>query len=74
MRQATATQAQVPNEFVPVSGGSETTSASSMLVAAYMLLWVVLMLFVALSWKRQRATAARLEAIERSLQENSSAS
>ncbi len=60
---------QVPNEFVPVSGGGDTTSASTMLVAAYMLLWAILMGFVALSWRRQRATAARLDDIERALKD-----
>ncbi|HEX2730679.1 MAG TPA: hypothetical protein VHM70_03710 [Polyangiaceae bacterium] len=57
----------IPTEFVPVSGGGETTSASSILVGAYLLLWIILMVFVAINWRRQRAIIARLDDVERSL-------
>ncbi len=56
-----------PDEFVATTGGGEATSAEAMLIAAYMLLWAILMAFVGLSWRRQRATATRLAQIESAL-------
>jgi hypothetical protein len=53
-----------PDEFIATTGGGEATSAEAMLIAAYMVLWAILMAFVALSWRRQRATSARLSQIE----------
>jgi len=58
---------QVPSEFAPSEGGEETTSANAMLVSAYLALWVVLMLFIAASWRRQRATSKRLDEVEAAL-------
>jgi hypothetical protein len=67
MTQATTTQ-PTANEFVPDAGGTEETSASLMLVLAYMALWVILLAFVGVSWRRQRAMSDRLTAVERSLE------
>jgi hypothetical protein len=47
-------------EFVPVQGGTEGTSAEHLLVAAYLLMWAVLVLFVFLTWRRQTRIDARL--------------
>ncbi len=58
---------QVPNQFSPAADTAETTSAEGILVAAYMVLWLILMVFVGLSYRRQRATSARLDEIERAL-------
>jgi hypothetical protein len=66
MTQATTTQPN-PNEFAPDSGGTEETSASLMLVLAYMALWVILLAFVGVNWRRQRALSQRLSEVERSL-------
>lgn len=55
------------SEFVPTTGGGESTSANGLLVAAYMVLWVILLGFVALNWRRQRALSERLTEVERSL-------
>lgn len=65
------TTAQLETGFAPDTGGTETTSASTMLVLAYMALWGILMLFVAIGWRRQRDTAARLAKVERALKSSS---
>lgn len=59
-----------PNEFVPAEGGGDTTDAGVMLGAAYIVFWVILFAFVALTWRRQMALTARLGRIERALTEN----
>jgi hypothetical protein len=56
-----------PDEFVATTGGGEATSAEAMLIAAYMILWVILMVFVGATWRRQRAASNRLEQIERAM-------
>ncbi|MDQ2645816.1 MAG: hypothetical protein M3020_18510 [Myxococcota bacterium] len=62
--------AQTPEDrstqFVPVEGG-ETTSAGTMLVVAYLLMWAILIGFVLTSWTRQKKLDARLSELERSL-------
>ncbi len=55
------------SEFVADEGGTETTDANTMLVAAYMAFWLVVFALVALSWKRQRGLADRLSRLERAL-------
>jgi hypothetical protein len=67
MDTTTSAQSPVPNEFVPDVGGTETTSASTMLVLAYLALWLILMVFVAANWRRQRALAERLSDVENAL-------
>lgn len=59
--------AQVPSEFAPDVGGGESTSANTMVVAAYLLLWVILMTFIALTWRRQRAIGERLAQVEKAI-------
>lgn len=54
-----------PTEFVPVVGGGETTSALSLLSAAYLLMWLCLMGYIWLTWQRHRRLSARLDAVER---------
>ena len=52
-------------EFVAVQGGAETTSAEALVVAAYGIMWLQLLGFLWLTWKRQReldAKVARLAA------------
>lgn len=66
-----ATAQPITNEFVPDAGGSESTSASAILVVAYMVLWVILMLFVASNWRRQRNLATRLTQVENALKTRS---
>jgi hypothetical protein len=38
-----------------------------MLVLAYLALWLILLGFVAINWRRQRALSERLTEVERSL-------
>jgi hypothetical protein len=71
MKQATNTavstqtgQAEPVTEFVAVTGGGETTSATTMLVLAYLLMWAVLFAFVWLSLKKQRSLASKLSELE----------
>lgn len=54
-------------EFVPVEGGSETTSAEALLVIAYAAMWVAVFLFVWLTSRRQRHIDARLAEVESAL-------
>lgn len=54
-------------EFVPVEGGTETTSAGTMLITAYLVMWAILVGFLLLSWRRQRAMDRRIEELERTL-------
>jgi hypothetical protein len=54
-------------EFVPVEGGSEATGAGTLLVAAYLLMWAVLLGFVFLTWRRLTRTEATLAELEAAL-------
>lgn len=65
--QAGTTQAEPLTEFVPVSGGGETTSAATMLVLAYLLMWAVLFVFVWLSMRKQRSLASQVTELEAAL-------
>jgi hypothetical protein len=66
-----ATTATTPEarstEFVPVQGGPETSSAGTLLALAYLLMWVILIGFVLLSWRKQKKLDTRLAEIERRL-------
>jgi CcmD family protein len=55
-------------EFVPVQGSSETTSAESILVAAYICFWLVVFVFVFLTRKKQVELEARLRSLEQALE------
>ena len=53
------------SEFVAVSGAqAETTSATTMLVTAYSLFWLLLLAFVWMTWRRQQSLSDRLRQIE----------
>ncbi len=66
--QATQTGVQDRStEFVPVSGGQETTSAEALLIAAYLLMWAIVFGFIALTIKKQRHLDDRLGQLERQL-------
>jgi hypothetical protein len=54
-------------EFVPVTGGTETTSAELMLVLAYLVMWGLLLAFVGLGWRRQGKVEARIADLERAV-------
>jgi hypothetical protein len=54
-------------EFVAVQGGGETTSAASLLIAAYLLMWALLFVFVFLSWRRQARVETRIGELEKAI-------
>ena len=56
-------------EFVAVQGGSETTSAGTLLVAAYGLMWLALFGFLLTTWRRQRRLEARVAALTKTVDE-----
>ena len=51
-------------EFVAVEGGNDGTSAESLLVAAYAVMWVIVFGFVFLTFRRQGRVEARLAELE----------
>ncbi len=51
-------------EFVAVQGGSESTSAEVLLVAAYLLMWAILLAFLLLTWRKQSRIEARLSELD----------
>jgi len=53
--------------FEPVAGGGDTTSAGVMLVAAYLVFWVLLVGFIWLSWRKLGKMEARVAGLERML-------
>jgi CcmD family protein len=77
MRQAVPTPDRAPavaetpegraQEFVPVGGGTETTSGGTLLVIAYLLMWALLLGFVLQTFRKQGALESRLGELERAL-------
>jgi hypothetical protein len=54
-------------EFRPFEGNTETTSAEAMLVAAYLVMWALLLAFVGLGWRRQARVEARIGELEKAV-------
>jgi len=54
-------------QFVPVEGNTETTSAEALLVAAYLVMWALLIAFIGLGWRRQSRVDARLGELEKAV-------
>ena len=54
-------------EFMPVEGAEQTTSAEAMLVAAYLVMWALLLAFVGLGWRRQARVETRLAELEKAV-------
>jgi hypothetical protein len=64
----TGSVADRSQEFRPVTGGdTESSSAEGLLIAAYVLMWAILMGFLFLTFKRQAAVDKRLGELERAL-------
>jgi CcmD family protein len=64
-----ATQGQ----FVAVTGSEPSTSAETMLVTAYTLMWVLVLGFVYYVFRQQRKLRARLAQLEKTLERAESA-
>jgi CcmD family protein len=58
------TPADRSTEFVAVQGGSESTSAEVLLVAAYLIMWAILLAFLLLTWRKQSRIEARLSELD----------
>ncbi len=68
VRSVPAAPEERSTQYVAVSGPApENTSATTMLVTAYSVFWILLMGFIWLTWQRQQRLAARLEQLESQL-------
>ena len=54
--------------FQPVTGEAEHYSGETLLVSAYALIWVILLSWVGLVWRKQSALDARLDDLEREIE------
>ncbi len=54
-------------EFVPVQGGGDNTSAGSLLVTAYLVMWAILLSFILFTWRRQGRVETRISELEKAL-------
>jgi CcmD family protein len=55
-------------EFKAVTGGTtETSSAEGLLIAAYVMMWAILMGFLFVTFRRQAAVDKRLTELEKAL-------
>lgn len=61
------TPGDTPDEFVPVQGGQETTSAEALLVTAYIAMWLLFFGFAFLTQRSQRGLNAKLDQLEAAL-------
>ena len=61
------TPTKTPTEFVPVEGGSDTTSAESLLIIAYVAMWFLFFGFVAMTHRRQKALTDKVDRLEQAL-------
>jgi len=55
------------SEFRAVEGGNESMSGERLLVEAYAAVWVILFVFVFMSWRRQARIDARVDELERAV-------
>ena len=53
--------------FQPVEGGPEQHSGTTLLVEAYAVLWVILMAWLLLVWRRQKTVNTRLDELEHAI-------
>jgi hypothetical protein len=53
--------------FQAVEGGAETRSGSTLLVEAYAVLWIILMGWLVMVWRKQGSLNARLDDLERTI-------
>jgi len=65
--QTAAGSGAAPSEYVAVENGGEQYSGAKLMVGAYAAIWVVLMVWIFLLWKKQAALGDRLEGLERTI-------
>ena len=62
-------------DFRPVEGGAaEQYSGATLLVEAYAAIWLILMAFILVVWRKQAALASRLDGLEAAIANAASAS
>ena len=55
-------------QFVPVEGGGpETTDAGTFMVAAYVLMWLVTVLFILHTWRKMRGVQNRVDELQKAI-------
>ena len=64
---ASATPDYRSTSFRPVEGGQEMRSGTVLLVEAYAAIWMVLMVWLLMLWRKQRELHGRLDEVERAL-------
>jgi CcmD family protein len=62
-----ATVADRSQEFLPVEGSQETSSAGGLLVAAYAIMWVLVFAFIWLTSRRLHGMNGRISQLESAL-------
>jgi CcmD family protein len=65
--QAKEEPTQRSTEFRAVEGGNEMVSGGTLLVEAYAALWLILLGFLLVSWRRQARIDARVDELEKTL-------
>jgi hypothetical protein len=60
----TETQPASGTGFAPVEGGPEMQSGEALLVEAYAVMWILVLGFVVLAWRRTIAFERRLDSLE----------
>jgi hypothetical protein len=58
---------QRSTEFRAVEGGTEMVSGGTLLVEAYAALWLILLAFLLVSWRRQARIDARVDELEKAV-------
>jgi hypothetical protein len=68
---AAAPTASAPDDrstsFQPVEGGTETHSGTTLMVEAYAAIWMILMVWLVLVWRKQGALNQRLDDLEQAI-------
>ena len=64
---ASATPDARATSFQAVEGGPEQHSGANLLVAAYSVLWVILMAWLFTMWKKQASLHAKIDDLEKTL-------
>ena len=57
-------------EFVAVQGGNDGTSAESLLVTAYLVMWAALLAFVFMTWRKQGALEQRIAKLDETMRKS----
>ena len=66
--QATPSASAAPDDrattFQPVEGGGEQRSGGTLMVAAYSVIWTILMVWLVMMWRKQARLNERLDGLE----------